>query len=141
MKQCKKHGPHNWRKLLSLAVTFYFMERTVEMNNYWINFKILVKIRSCIWQLELGFRTYDLVSLLRLVATKLVFISQISRKGLLQDLNLGSDMNVSSRWSITNVKRYCIQIGLLYSSFMFTLDIFKRWALFSGSTLEYRLLE
>lgn len=118
----------------SYHLQWLFMERTMEMNNYWINFKILVKIRSCIWQLELRFRTYDLVSLLRLVATKLVFISQISRKGLLQDLNLGSDMNVSSRWSITNVKRYCIQIGLLYSFFMFTLDIFKRWVLFSGST-------
>ena len=108
----------------SYHLQWLFMERTVEMNNYWINFKILVKIRSCIWQLELGFRTYDLVSLLRLVATKLVFIPQISRKGLLQDLNLGSDMNVSSCWSIKNVNRYCIQIGLLYSFFMFTLDIY-----------------
>ena len=30
-------------------------------------------------------------------------------------LNLGGDMNVSSRWSITNVKRYCRQTGLLLS--------------------------
>ena len=28
-------------------------------------------------------------------------------QGLIQDLNLGGNMNVSSFWSITNVKKYC----------------------------------
>ena len=34
-------------------------------------------------------------------------------QSLIQDLNLGGDMNVPNRWSITNVKKYCKQIGLL----------------------------
>ena len=36
-------------------------------------------------------------------------------QGLIQDLNLGGDMYVSSCWRITNVKRYCRQIDLLCS--------------------------
>ena len=27
--------------------------------------------------------------------------------GVIQDLNLGGHMNVSSRWSIRNIKKYC----------------------------------
>ena len=34
---------------------------------------------------------------------------------LMQDLNLRGDMNVSNLWSITNVKKYCLQIGVLCS--------------------------
>ena len=36
-------------------------------------------------------------------------------EGLMQDSNLGGNMNVSSCWSITNIKKYCRQIGLLCS--------------------------
>ena len=36
-------------------------------------------------------------------------------QGLMQDLNLGSNMNVSSCWSIINVKNYCRQIDRLHS--------------------------
>ena len=36
-----------------------------------------------------------------------------SCQGLIQDLNMGGDMHVSSRLSITNVEKYWRQIGLL----------------------------
>ena len=35
--------------------------------------------------------------------------------GLIQDLNLGGDMDVSSSCSIANVKKHCSKIGLLSS--------------------------
>ena len=58
-------------------------------------------------------------------------------QGLMQDLNLGGDMNVSSRWSITNVKKYCRQICLLCSVLCLVLTnvvYFKTGALFLGTT-------
>ena len=39
---------------------------------------------------------------------------EVYYQGLIQDSNSGGDMNVSSRWSITSVKKYC--------SFMLSLD-------------------
>ena len=39
----------------------------------------------------------------------------LQTQSLIQDLNLGSNMNVSSRWSFTNVKKSWRQISLLYS--------------------------
>ena len=36
-------------------------------------------------------------------------------QGLMQDLNLGSDVNVSSRRSIINAEKYCRQIDRLHS--------------------------
>lgn len=35
---------------------------------------------------------------------------------LTQDLNLGGDIYASYFWSVTNVKKYCLQIGLLCSA-------------------------
>ena len=58
-------------------------------------------------------------------------------QGLIQDLNLGGDMNISSHWSITDVKKYCRQIGLLCSILCLVLTnvlYFKRGALFLGTT-------
>ena len=39
----------------------------------------------------------------------------VQHQGLIQDFNLGGNINVSSHWSITNVKKYCKQICLLSS--------------------------
>ena len=36
-------------------------------------------------------------------------------QGLIQDLNLGGNINVSSCWSIINAKNYCRQIDRLHS--------------------------
>ena len=44
---------------------------------------------------------------------------KVTCEGLVQDLNMGGHMNVSSRWSITNVKKYYRQIGLVIC-FMFS---------------------
>ena len=46
----------------------------------------------------------------------------MENQGLIQDLNLGSEINVSSCWSMmTNIKKYCREIGLL-CCFVFNLD-------------------
>ena len=44
------------------------------------------------------------------------------KQGQIQDLKLGSDMNVSSRWSIVNVKKVLQTDSSFVFSFMFSLD-------------------
>ena len=62
------------------------------------------------------------------------FFKTTSWQGLIQDLD---------RWSNTNAKKYCRQIGLLCSVLCLiwaNMLFFKRWALFLGTTFfEYGL--
>ena len=62
---------------------------------------------------------------------------EVYYQGLTQDSNLGSDTNVSSRWSITSVKKYCWQIGffpLFYVKFGQIYFALKKWTLFLSTT-------
>ena len=54
---------------------------------------------------------------------------------LIQDLNLGDNMNVSSRWSITNAKKHCRQIDLSVFCFMFSVG---KYVFFSKMSFVFR---
>ena len=54
--------------------------------------------------------------LLKVAPSRLKIQCIYQKQGLIQDLNLGGDKIFLSHWSITNVKKYCRQTGLLCSA-------------------------